>query len=58
MESPPETRIVLLISPQPDHEGNKFQRPNSNFRKPLKEFRNLSNQLSAAAMTSATDEKW
>ena len=26
----------VLISPQPDQEGNKLQRPNSNFRKTLK----------------------
>jgi len=50
----------VLISPYPDQEGNKLQRPNSNFCKPLKrKFRNLSvQQVSAAAMTSASDEKW
>ena len=26
----------VLISPQPDQEGNKLQQPNSNFCKPLK----------------------
>ena len=34
----------VLISPQPDQEGNKLQRPNSNFCKPLKKFRRLSVQ--------------
>jgi len=36
----------VLISPQPDQEGNKLQRTNSNFCKPLKKkFRSLSVQL-------------
>jgi len=50
----------VLISPQPDQEGNKLQRPNSNFCKPLKNNSEgcPSNQVSAAAMTSASDEKW
>ena len=49
-----------LISPQPDQEGNKLQRPNSNFCKPLKKNSEgcPSNQVSAATMTSASDEKW
>ena len=35
----------VLISPYPDQEGNKLQRPNSNFCKPLKKkFRKLSVQ--------------
>ena len=34
-----------LVSPQPDQKGNKLQRPNSNFCKPLKKkFRRLSVQ--------------
>ena len=50
----------MLISPQPDQEGNKLQRPNSNFCKPLKNNSEgcPSNQLFAAAMTSGSDEKW
>ena len=50
----------LLISPQPDQEGKKIQRPNYNFCKPLKKKKIRicpSNQDSAAAMT-ASDEKW
>ena len=50
----------VLISPQPDQEGNKLQRPNCNFCKPLKKNKSEScpsNQVSAAAMT-ASDEKW
>jgi hypothetical protein len=45
-----------------DQEGNKLQRPNSNFCKPFKKKKNSegspSNQVSAAAVTSASDEKW
>ena len=55
----PYTR--MLISPQPDHEGNKLQPPNYNFCKPLKKNNSEgcpSNQVSAAAVTSASDEKW
>jgi len=41
---------------------NKLQRQNSNFCKPLKKRKNSegcpSNQVSAAATTSASDEKW
>ena len=50
----------MLISPQPDQEGNKLQRPNFNFCKPLKKNSEgcPSNQVSVAAMTSALDEKW
>jgi len=50
----------VLISPQPDQEGNKLQRSNSNFCKPLKKNSEAcpSNQVSAAAMTSASDKKW
>ena len=51
----------VLISPQPDQEGNKLQRPNSNFFKPLKKKNQKvcpSNQVSTAVMTSASDEKW
>ena len=49
-----------LISPQPDQEGKKLGRPNSNFCRPLKNKSEgcPSNQDSAAAMTSASDEKW
>ena len=54
--------IGVLISPQPDQEGNKLQRPNSNLWKPLKKKKKSeicpSNQVSAAAMTSASDKKW
>ena len=45
----------------PDQEGNCLQRPNSNFFKLLKKKNSEicpSNQVSAAAMTSASDEKW
>ena len=31
----------VLISPQPDQEGNKLQRPNSNFCKPLKKKKKI-----------------
>ena len=52
----------VLISLWPDQEGKKLQRPNSNFCKLLKKknqkFFFPSNQFSAAAMTSASDEKW
>ena len=50
----------VLICPWPDQEGNKLQQPNSNFCKPLKNNSEgcPSNQVSAAAMTSALDEKW
>ena len=50
----------VLISPKPDQEGSKLQKPNSKSCKPLKnnfEGRPF-NQVSAAAMTSASDEKW
>ena len=50
----------VLINPQPYQEGNKLQQPNSKFCKPLQK-KNAegcpSNQVSAAAMTSASDEK-
>ena len=50
----------LLISPQPDPEGNKLQQPNSNFCKPLNKNSEdcPSNQVSAAVMTSSSDKKW
>ena len=50
----------VLISPYPYQKGNKLKRPNSNFCKPLKNNSEgcPSNQVSAAAMTSASDEKW
>ena len=32
----------VLISPEPDQEGNKLQRPNSNFCKPLKKKKIIS----------------
>jgi len=53
------TSTRVLISPYPDQEGNNRQRPNSNFSKPLKKIseRCPSNQVSAAAMTCASDEK-
>ena len=61
-EQPPgrSSPAGVPISPQPDQEGNKLQRPNSNFCKPLKTNSEgcPSNQVSAAAMTSASDEKW
>ena len=57
-----DQNTVVLISPQPDQEGNKLQRPNSNFCKPLKKKKNSegspSNQVYAAAVTSPSDEKW
>ena len=31
----------VLMSPQPNQERNKLQRPNSNFRKPLKKIQNI-----------------
>ena len=45
---------------KPDQEGNKLQRPNSNFRKPLKKYSEgfPSKQVFAAAMTSASDEEY
>ena len=50
----------VLISPQPDQEGNKLQRPNSN-SKPHKKKKKWegcsSNQVSAAEMTSALGRK-
>ena len=54
------TSTGVLISPQPDQEVNKLQRPKSNFCKPLKKKSECcpSNLVSAAAMTSASDEKW
>ena len=50
----------VLISPQPYQEGNKLERPNCKFCKPLKKNSGScpSNQVSAAAMTFASDEKW
>jgi len=50
----------VLISPQPDQEGNKLQRPNYKFCKPLKTNSEgcPSNQVSAAAMNTGSDEKW
>ena len=55
-----EQYTEVLISPLLDQEGNKPQRPNSNFCRPLKNNSEgcPSNQVSAAAMTSASDEKW
>ena len=52
-----------VFNPQfADQEGNKLQRPNSNFYKTLKKKKNPEGcppkQVSAAAMTSASDEKW
>jgi len=46
------------MSPKPDQKGNKLQRPNSNFCKPLKNNSEgcPSNQVSAAAMTSTSDK--
>jgi hypothetical protein len=43
-----------------DQEGNKLPRPNSSFCRPLKKKSEgcPSNQVSAAAMTSASKEKW
>ena len=35
------TNTGVLISPQPDQEGNKLQRPNPNFCKPLKKIQNV-----------------
>ena len=54
------TRTGVLISPQPNQEGNKLWRPNSDFCKPLKKNSEScpSNQVSVAALTSASDEKW
>jgi hypothetical protein len=48
-----------LISPQPDQEGHKLQRPNSDFCKPFKKNAEggPSNQVSVAAMTSTLDKK-
>ena len=56
----PVVTTGVLISPQPDQDGSKLQRPNSNFCKQLKCNSEgcPSNQVSAAAMTSASDEKW
>ena len=50
----------VLISLYPDQEGNRLQRPNSNFCKPLKNNSEgcPSNQVSVAAMTPSSDEKW
>ena len=49
----------VLISPWPDQEGKKLQRPKSNCCKPLKNNSEScpSNEVSAAAMTSGSDEK-
>ena len=43
-----------------DQEGNKLQRPNSNFCKPLKKNSEVcpSNEVFAAGMASASDENW
>ena len=51
------TRVVINL--YPEQEGNKLQQPNSNFCKPLRNNSECfpSNQVSAAAMTSALDEK-
>ena len=48
----------VLINPYPDQEGNKLQRPN--YCKPLKKNSETcpSNLVSAAVMTSASEEKW
>ena len=51
----------VLLSPQPGQEGKKLQRPNFNVCKPLKKKNSEScpsNQVSAAAMTSGSEEKW
>ena len=50
----------VLISPYPDQKGNKLQRSNSNFCKPLKKNSDSypSNRVSATSMTSASDEQW
>jgi len=50
----------VLRSPQSDQEGNKLQRPNSNFCKPLKYNSEgcPPKRVSAAAMTPVSDEKW
>jgi len=50
----------VLICPLPDQEWNKIEWPNSYFCKPLRKISEdcPSNQVSAAAMTSASDEKW
>ena len=50
----------VLISPWPDQEGNKLQRPNSKFASHLKKKSEIcpSKQVSASAMTSSSDEKW
>ena len=50
----------VLISPQPNEERKKLQRPNSNICKPLKKNSEScpSNQVSAETITSASDEKW
>jgi hypothetical protein len=42
----------VLISPYPDHEGNKLQRPNSNFCKPLK------NNSKFVRPTSSSRRQW
>ena len=54
------TNTGVLISPWPNQEVNKLQWPNSNFCKPLKKISEgcPSNQVSAAALTSASDKKW
>ena len=56
----PKLCTGVLMSPQPDQEGNKLQRPNSNFCKPLKNNSEVcpSNHFSAAATNSASDENW
>ena len=56
----PHCYTGVLINPQLDQEGNKLQRPNSNFCKPLRNNSEgcPSNQVSTAAMSSASDEKW
>ena len=50
----------MLVSPWPKQEGHKLLGPNSKFCKPLKNNSEgcPSNQVSAAAMTSTSEEKW
>ena len=57
----PAPHTGVLISPQHDQVGNKLQRPNSKFCKPLQKKKINgcpSNQVSEAAVTSASEEKW
>ena len=49
------------VMQHPDQGGNKLQRPNSKFRKPPKKKNSEhfpSNQISEAAVTSESEEKW